>query len=89
MDTNRRIRSPRERTSRAYSDLKWRVWTDRRDGTKWSIRAYWSLDELATAWLLFESDSESHGTWWVSRRNLVRLTDTQLQRLLDEARTGG
>lgn len=63
-----------------------RVWTDRRDGTRWTVRAFWIPDELMMGQLVFESTGESFATWWVSNRAVVRLDDPELELLLDEAR---
>lgn len=64
-----------------------RIWTDRRDGRRWRVRVSWSFDHLRVGQVVFESAHESHTTWWASRRSLRRLTEAELEQLLDEART--
>lgn len=81
-------RSLRASNGGSATDRNLRIWTDRRDGTIWSVQAFWSLDELMIAQLVFESTEEIHETWWVSQRSLPHLTEHQLENLLDEARTG-
>ncbi len=47
----------------------------------------WSFDHLKVGHMVFESAKDSHTTWWASNRPLRRLTELELEQLLDEART--
>lgn len=64
-----------------------RIWTDRRDGRGWSVRVFWSFDHLRVGQIVFESSEDAHTTWWASPRPLGRLTERELEQLLDDART--
>jgi len=63
-----------------------RTWTDRRDGRRWSIRVSWSFDHLRVGRVVFESSEDTHTTWWASNQPLRRLTERELEQLLDDAR---
>lgn len=75
---------------KAVTDRSRRVWRDPRDGTTWTIRAYWSRDMKMMAWIVFESDRKSYRMWWASwigNRKLSQIAECELQSLLDEARS--
>lgn len=61
---------------------RWR-WTDPRDRTTWTISGLAISADCCVGPLVFESDST---TWRAEPSGAVRLTDAELQRVLDRTR---
>lgn len=63
-----------------------RTWTDRRDGTRWTISGYWATHELLMGRIVFSAEGRSFETWCVSNRGVRHVPEADLENLLDEAR---